>query len=101
MKKSILLATMSLLFFVGLTSMVSTNPPLNSTCKAQCEVFVAEGMFSSNGTCMGACNTCLSPSSNTTTWNLCMCKLMKNEPGGLESFGFSNLGQCVSFLKSL
>ena len=49
---------MSLLFFVGLTSMVNMDPPYNATdCNSDCEFLVGIGLFDTQGECRSACNS--------------------------------------------
>ena len=98
MKKFILTAALSAMFFIGLTSMVSQDPPENTTCQSQCEVLVDAGVFSGQGVCMSACNTCLNPSASDTSIAVCVCRQI-GDIVGLESEGFRNFGECVRFFK--
>ena len=100
-KKVVLTSAMGLLFFVGLTSMISMDPPYNAAnCTTDCSAFVEAGIFSSHGVCMSACNTCTNPSSSAATVGVCICTQLNDGPG-FELFGFNNMGDCVTTLKAL
>lgn len=101
MKKFFLVAVMGALLFVGLTSMVSMDPPDNTTCNEQCEFFVDIGLFSGQGACMAPCNVCLNPSENiTSNFAVCICLQIKDIEG-FEAAGFKNMGDCVNTLKGI
>lgn len=100
-KKVILTTAMSLLFFVGLTSMISMDPPYNATsCQADCDVLVEVGLFADQGSCRSACSTCTNPSSSVGSFAVCNCKLT-DAIVGLEAAGYNNMGDCVNTIKNL
>ena len=116
MKKVILSTFMAMFLFVGLTSMLSADPPSNAVnCQTDCSFLVNAGIFNSQGDCMSACNTCLSPSGGTysgpgtATGNIqvnhivCECKILKNAnvPGNPSwaELGISNMGDCIALLQ--
>ena len=102
MKQSILLAAMGVLFFIGLTSMALSPPPYNATqCQEDCELFVDLGIFSSQGVCISACNTCTNPSSSAGSVAVCICHQLDDSPGAFEFYGLNNFGECVNFVKDL
>lgn len=97
MKKFILTAAMGALFFVGLTSMVSSQADAKANnCQESCAYMIGAGLFSSQGACMSACNTCSQPS-NMASYPACLCKILE-EQGQLEPLGW-NFGQCVTVVK--
>ena len=96
MKKTILLAAMSMLFIVGLTSMVSMDPPPNSNCNEFCDVF--GGFFDSHGDCISLCATCANPGQGGGVEAVCICNIL-DELFGLENIGIKNFGQCVKAVK--
>ncbi len=117
MKKVIFSSVMAVFMFVGLTSMMNTSPPGNvyTGCQADCAAFVAAGIFSSQGSCMSACNTCTTPQGGsysgpgTASGNIqvnhiiCECKILKeNIPGNptWADLGISNMGDCIALLQS-
>lgn len=97
MKKNLILGLFSLFLFVGLTSMAMMDPPENTTCSEQCAELVADGVFSSNGACMSACNTCLNPGKSVAKIAVCFCHQFEDF-GILDEEGL-NFGQCVNILK--
>ena len=91
---------MAMFLFVGLTSMISADPPNNTTCNDQCALLVAEGIFSSQGVCLSACNTCLNPSSSAGSSAVCLCH-QYDDIIGFENTPWNNMGQCVNFWKDV
>ncbi len=94
MKKTILLAAMSVLFIVGLTSMVNMDPPPNTNCNEICDYF--EGFGLSHGECMSTCNTCLNPGNGNDA--VCFCNFL--DAIGILEEAELNFGQCVSYFNS-
>lgn len=99
MKKSILMFFMGALFFVGLTSMVEMEPPLNSEiCDEVCEFWVGVGVSQTWGSCMAWCNTCANKSQNVKIDAAhCFCKDLKDQ-GILKAAGVS-FGECLQTFK--
>ena len=99
MKKFVLTAVMAVLFFVGLSSMITMNSAQDPYpgCQEDCEFLVGIGLFSSHGACMSACHTCTNPGKGANR-AVCFCKLIDAE-FGLENYGL-NFGQCVNIIKN-
>ena len=97
MKKFILTAAMGVLFFVGLTSMASSQADANTTdCQEACAYLIGAGLFSSQGACMSSCQTCTAGGSQAS-YAVCLCKIL-DEHDQLEAMGW-NFGQCVTVVK--
>ena len=96
MKKFLLTAAMGVLFFVGLTSMVSMSAKQTQDCQGSCDYLVGAGLFPSHGACISACHTCTEPG-NETSYAVCLCKIFDAQ-GQLKDMGW-NFGQCVTIVK--
>tara|TARA_R110000737_G_scaffold224336_2_gene239316 strand:+ start:755 stop:1123 length:369 start_codon:yes stop_codon:yes gene_type:complete len=117
MKKLFLSGLMAAFLVVGLTSMMAPTPPENAIyCQSDCAVFVAEGIFPTQGACLSACNTCLTPQGGsfegpgTASGNIqvnhvvCECKILQNDIPGNPTWaqlGINNMGQCIALLRSI
>lgn len=74
MKKVMLTSAMAVLFFVGLTSMVSEPTP-HYPCKEVCAFYVSVGIFSGTGPCMSACQVCTNKGQGDVLVDLCIRKI--------------------------
>lgn len=74
MKKLLLTSAMAVLFFVGLTSMTQKATP-NFPCKEVCAFYVSIGIFSGQGACMSACQTCTNKGQGDVLVDLCIRKI--------------------------
>jgi len=100
MKKFLLTAAMGALFFVGLTSMVSSSADPYPNCQEDCAFLVGIGIFPSHGACMSTCHACTEPFGGATD-AVCVCKFIKDVYGGFQANGFKNMGDCVTTLKGI
>ena len=96
MKSKILVAAMTVLFFIGLTSMINMSSEPYPYCKEDCDFLVGAGLFQSNGACISACHVCTNHGKGATS-AVCICKIIDAETG-LNNLGL-NFGQCVNILK--
>ena len=96
MKKVILSSLIAMFLFVGLTSMISADPPYNaSQCQTDCATWAPEVYgFETQGECMSACNTCTNNSNSAGSSAVCTCNLI-DAVVGLDNLGL-NFGQCVT-----
>ena len=117
MKKLFLSGLLAAFLVVGLTSVMAPAPPQNAiNCQTDCAAFVAQGIFATQGACLSACNTCLTPQGGTFngpgTANgniqvnhvICECKILQNDIPGNPTWaelGISNMGQCIAFMSDL
>ena len=99
MKKFILTAAMGVLFFVGLTSMMSTPPPPPPfDFKEECAILIALGYFPNQGACVSTIATCGNPGQGEGKQAVCICNII-DALFGLENEGI-NFGQCVTIIKA-
>lgn len=96
MRKYLLTAITGTLFIIGLTSMATLAPLENKNCNTFCDGLIELGIFESKGACMSVCNTCNNPGQGNGHFAVCVCNLMDDLNGGLEAFGFNNMGECVT-----
>ncbi len=97
MKRNLLLLAMSVLFAIGLTSMVQVEP--YPFCQEDCAFLVEEGIFPTQGACMSACHSCTSEADfNAATFAVCFCKTAGPFEGD-PLLGQKNFGKCVNLVK--
>jgi len=102
MKKNFILGLFGLFLFIGLSSMITMDPPDNAVvCNSDCEILVEAGVFDSFGTCRNACSVCTNPPYSNGVVANCYCKAAEALFGEDEHWGFKNHGKCVNYIKSL
>ena len=70
-----LTSAMAVLFFVGLTSMVSKKATPSYPCTEVCRFYVEIGLFSTHGSCMSACRVCTNNGQGEVLADLCIRKI--------------------------
>ena len=117
MKKVLLSGLMAMFLIIGLTSMTSTTQPNNAIhCQTDCAAFVSQGIFPTQGACMSACNTCLTPQGGSyegpgtaegsiqVNHVICECKILSNNITGNPTWaqlGIKNMGECIALVRAI